>query len=216
MAHRQPAFLIPVRRKRRSNAAHKAARLRLSGRLVCEICGYHNSAYPPYGLVETHHIRQRSSGGRDHPSNLIDLCPTHHREADRLSRANPNLTRSQLIRQLSGSFLSCTVSAESVGSRDMAQSGDLLMADVVSVSTSDVSHLQSLKDELLRIPGSAWSKADKWAHDARQQGNDDLAAMYQEIADQLAAEGYAPDPETGQLGPTARKYYEDRVLPDEA
>ena len=31
--------------------------------------------------LESHHIIPLSEGGVDHPSNVIALCPNHHREA---------------------------------------------------------------------------------------------------------------------------------------
>jgi hypothetical protein len=42
----------------------------------CRWCGRNGSS----GL-QVHHIRYRSQGGSDHPSNLILLCQQHHEEA---------------------------------------------------------------------------------------------------------------------------------------
>jgi hypothetical protein len=115
------AFTPPDFRRSRSrsasaaNAAFKAA-ARTHGRLSCAVCGFCDKRFPPHGLIETHHIRQRSAGGTNNSSNLINLCPTHHSAADRICRANPNLTRSQLIVLLGGSFPSCVISTNSVNS----------------------------------------------------------------------------------------------------
>lgn len=41
----------------------------------CVICGFDQ-------VVDVHHIVGRKRGGTDEPSNLITLCPNHHRMAD--------------------------------------------------------------------------------------------------------------------------------------
>lgn len=42
----------------------------------CFVCGFDE-------VVEVHHIVPRAVGGKDHPENLILLCPNHHALADR-------------------------------------------------------------------------------------------------------------------------------------
>lgn len=42
----------------------------------CEWCG------EPIDQPEVHHIVQRAEGGSNDPSNLVVLCPNHHRQAD--------------------------------------------------------------------------------------------------------------------------------------
>lgn len=42
----------------------------------CYVCGFDE-------VVEVHHIVPRAIGGKDHPENLVLLCPNHHALADR-------------------------------------------------------------------------------------------------------------------------------------
>jgi len=41
-------------------------------------------------LLEVHHIRYRSEGGKNHPHNLITLCKTHHEKAHSHKKAWQN------------------------------------------------------------------------------------------------------------------------------
>lgn len=50
----------------------------------CEACGW----TPPdqdWRLLDLHHVRRISNGGKSEPDNLVVLCPTCHRIADRLT-----------------------------------------------------------------------------------------------------------------------------------
>jgi hypothetical protein len=88
--------------------------------------------------------------------------------------------------------------------------------EAASMSGSSVSGplLDSLKAELLRIPVSAWVNASKRAADHRIKGEARLADIYVEIANQLVAEGYASDPDSGQLGCATRQHYITGVMGD--
>jgi len=68
---------------------YEAEKIILQRRTKCE--------YPPCRETErldVHHIVARSNGGTNNPSNLVVLCPTHHRSAD---RGNINATRLKMI-----------------------------------------------------------------------------------------------------------------------
>lgn len=64
----------------RSKAVREQALLRANGH--CEYCGVQGFKTKAGSLyLESHHITPLSEGGVDHPSNVIALCPNHHREA---------------------------------------------------------------------------------------------------------------------------------------
>lgn len=53
---------------------HLSTRIRSKyGSLPCFECGWNES------ICDIHHIKPRSKGGSDEPSNLAFLCPNHHR-----------------------------------------------------------------------------------------------------------------------------------------
>ncbi|MDB5432870.1 MAG: endonuclease [Caulobacter sp.] len=48
----------------------------------CECCGAEGFRRSDSAIyLETHHVVPLSEGGPDHPSNVVALCPNHHREA---------------------------------------------------------------------------------------------------------------------------------------
>jgi len=103
-ARRRNRFNLPALGSRhlarsKANTAYKR-HLKSQNQLKCEICGYFDPSIQPYHGIESHHIQQVASGGSDRFSNLLACCPTHHALADRLSRADPTLSRMQLIKLL--------------------------------------------------------------------------------------------------------------------
>lgn len=192
---KRPAFPLPMPPKRTRKSASANARHKLvakaSGRLACEICGFFDNRYPPFGLLESHHIRPRSAGGQDISSNYIILCPTHHAVADRLSRADHNLTRPVMVAMLSRNF---------VPSNPPANSMETHMAEV----SSDA--IRRFKAELLRVPVSAYANALKNSDEHRMQGHEEVADTYAAVAAELKAEGHAPD-ESGNLGHATAAHY---------
>ncbi len=64
----------------RSKAVREQALVRANGHCeYCGVIGFKTKAGSLY--LESHHIFPLSEGGVDHPSNVIALCPNHHREA---------------------------------------------------------------------------------------------------------------------------------------
>jgi hypothetical protein len=49
-------------------------------KLKCSICGWDET------IGDIHHIIHKKDGGTDHPSNLIYVCPNHHRVIHTLNR----------------------------------------------------------------------------------------------------------------------------------
>lgn len=80
----------------RSGERHKAY-LKSMGRLRCEVCGFFDLFSPPWGLLESHHVKPVSLGGSHAFDNRILLCPNHHALADRLSRVHKHICNSKTI-----------------------------------------------------------------------------------------------------------------------
>lgn len=69
----------------RSAEVRKSALLRADG--FCEFCGVPGFLkYDGRVFLETHHVVPLSEKGRDNITNVISLCPNHHREAHYSSR----------------------------------------------------------------------------------------------------------------------------------
>jgi hypothetical protein len=49
--------------------------------LVCEACGRRTNEW-------SHHIRTRGAGGKDDPSNLLELCREHHAQFHVMGRTS--------------------------------------------------------------------------------------------------------------------------------
>ena len=201
---KRSSFPIPRSPRRTSaNAKHKA-RCRNSGLLRCMVCGFYDARYPPYGLLEWHHVRRRADGGGDDFGNGLLLCPTHHSAADILSRRDLNLTKPRLLALLAGSY--CKPPENSVFS---AYSMESAMPDEVSESLDLSSHVADVKATLLRIPLTAYEIARRMSG---KPGNRTVAEeVYHRVAEELAADGYAPD-SCGQPGPAVKAHYESGVL----
>lgn len=63
--------------------------------LPCEVCGWKESSR------DLHHIIPVRKGGKDEFSNLISLCPNHHRMADRNLLSQGDLTKIATSRTIS-------------------------------------------------------------------------------------------------------------------
>lgn len=93
-----PAYKRSALIRLRAGAVHKQwAKER--GMLKCEVCNWHDPLTLPFFLIESHHIVQHCDGGSNGFENRLLVCPTCHRIADKISKANRNLhlTRSVLI-----------------------------------------------------------------------------------------------------------------------
>lgn len=86
---------------------------------------------------------------------------------------------------------------------------NLMAADATEVMATEV---ERVKAELLQVPISAHAKACRYRDVARQAGQEHTAVLYDAVIASLAADGYAPDPATGQPGPAVREHYEVGVL----
>lgn len=116
---RRPAFpLLPRRRKRSTSANAKYKRQLMasppSGGLRCQACSYYNHDHP-FGDLDVHHLKRRADGGKDDESNYVILCPRCHRIADRLSKADPRISRSRLISSIRSS---CKCASDALSSTD--------------------------------------------------------------------------------------------------
>jgi hypothetical protein len=83
---RQESTALPSRRQifgevfDRSRLVRSSVLLRAKG--ICEWCGKKGFDMANGGIyMETHHIVPLSAGGSDSESNIVALCPNHHREA---------------------------------------------------------------------------------------------------------------------------------------
>lgn len=78
----------PTPKQRVINQYVRSAQVRLQvlqrANGVCEGCGDPAPFLTFAGLpfLETHHVKRRAKGGRDHYSNVIALCPNCHRRTD--------------------------------------------------------------------------------------------------------------------------------------
>lgn len=67
------------------------SRLYKKGFKTCQVCGWVPPSFlcpkgEPWRALDLHHVIQKSKGGTDDHSNLLLLCPNHHRLAHFLSR----------------------------------------------------------------------------------------------------------------------------------
>ncbi len=73
--------------------------------------------------------------------------------------------------------------------------------------------VESIKADLLRVPVSAYNRA-RHALDmlTKDPHPDDVQiALYRQVVESLAADGYAPDLAAGQPGPATQSYYANEV-----
>ncbi|GAB2816440.1 hypothetical protein GCM10022221_13010 [Actinocorallia aurea] len=88
---------VTTSRPARSKAAREAVLARSGGR--CEYCGQDAPGVTGAGrpILEVDHVRELAAGGRDHPEQMIALCPNCHavktRGADRHAMAGELLER---------------------------------------------------------------------------------------------------------------------------
>lgn len=107
MKHHIPRARKSAALRLAATTAHKR-RLASRGRpLVCSVC--------QSPLIDSHHMRPVAAGGLSCDSNMILLCPNHHRLADRIARENPGFVCGEvmlvsLIRQLEARMLASTPS----------------------------------------------------------------------------------------------------------
>lgn len=81
----------------RDPEVRRLVRQRAQGK--CELCGEIGFTMANGKLyVEVHHVVPLSENGPDHPSNVVALCPSHHREAH--YGATANQIRSKLLAYL--------------------------------------------------------------------------------------------------------------------